>query len=135
MKKAFVAIASGALCAVLWTAAIPGIASAQAQPYPARPVKVIVPFAPGGVVDVIARMWAVRMSQNLGQQFYIENHAGAGGNVGMGVASRQPPDGYTVLAAASSFAVNLGLYKKSSYEAKDFTAVTLLAATPNLLLH
>src|SRR5439155_1644278 len=69
---------------------------ASAQPYPNRAVKVIVPFAPGGVTDTIARLWAQRMSQGLGQQFYVENHGGGGSNLGMGLAARQPADGYTI---------------------------------------
>jgi tripartite-type tricarboxylate transporter receptor subunit TctC len=111
------------------------MASAQAQGYPNRPVRVIVPFAPGGVTDVVARLWAQRMSQNLGQQFYVENHAGGGSNLGMGLAARQPADGYSILIAASSFAVNPGLYNKIPYDPfKDFAPVTLIAATPNVLV-
>ena len=112
-----------------------GLTPGAAQDYPSRPVKVIVPFAPGGVVDVVARLWAQQMSQSLGQQFYIENHAGGGGNLGMGVAARQPADGYTVLVASSSFTINPGLYKKLPYDPeKDFEAVTMLASTPNVLV-
>ena len=69
------------------------IGGAEAQSYPTRPVKVIVPFAPGGVADTIARMWAQNLSQSLGQNFYVENHGGGGSNIGMGLAARQPADG------------------------------------------
>jgi tripartite-type tricarboxylate transporter receptor subunit TctC len=110
-------------------------ASGPASDYPNRPVKVIVPFAPGGVTDVIARLWALRMSSNLGQQFYVENHAGGGSNLGMGVAARQPSDGYSIMVGASSFTINPVLYKKIPYDPfKDFTAVSLLAATPGVLI-
>jgi tripartite-type tricarboxylate transporter receptor subunit TctC len=110
-------------------------ASAPASDYPNRPVKVIVPFAPGGVTDVIARLWALRMSSNLGQQFYVENHAGGGSNLGMGVAARQPSDGYSLMVGASSFTINPVLYRKIPYDPfKDFTAVSLLAATPGVLV-
>jgi tripartite-type tricarboxylate transporter receptor subunit TctC len=103
--------------------------------YPNRPVKVIVPFAPGGVTDVVARLWAQRMSSNLGQQFYVENHAGGGSNLGMGVGARQPADGYALMVGASSFTINPVLYKKIPYDPfKDFTAVSLLASTPGVII-
>jgi tripartite-type tricarboxylate transporter receptor subunit TctC len=96
---------------------------------------VIVPFAPGGVTDVIARLWAQRMSEGLGQQFYVENHAGGGSNLGMGTAARQPADGYSLMVGASSFTINPVLYKKIPYDPfKDFTAVSLLATTPGVLI-
>ncbi len=111
------------------------IGGAEAQSYPTRPVKVIVPFAPGGVADTIARMWAQNLSQSLGQNFYVENHGGGGSNIGMGLAARQPADGYAVLVAASSFTVNPSLYAKIPYDPlKDFTPVTLLASTKNVLV-
>jgi tripartite-type tricarboxylate transporter receptor subunit TctC len=98
-------------------------------------VKVIVPFAPGGVADVIARLWAQNMSQSLGQNFYVENHGGGGSNIGMGLAARQPGDGYAVLVAASSFTINPSLYAKIPYDPlKDFAPVTLLASTKNVLV-
>jgi tripartite-type tricarboxylate transporter receptor subunit TctC len=103
--------------------------------YPNRPVKVIVPFAPGGVTDVIARMWAQRMTQSSGQNFYVENLGGGGSNIGMGIAARQAPDGYAILLAATSFTVNPSLYNKIAYDPfKDFAPVTLVASTPNVLV-
>jgi tripartite-type tricarboxylate transporter receptor subunit TctC len=116
-------------------ALLAGITGASGETYPARQVKVIVPFAPGGVTDVIARLWAQAMSESLGQQFYIENHGGGGGNLGMALAARQPADGYTVLVASSSLTINPSLYNKLTYDpVKDFDAVTLLATTPNVLV-
>jgi tripartite-type tricarboxylate transporter receptor subunit TctC len=103
--------------------------------YPNRPVKVIVPFSPGGVTDSVARLWAQRMSVELGQQFYVENHAGGGSNVGMGVAARQAADGYSLLVGASSFITNPALYKKIPYDPfKDFTPVSIMASTPAVLI-
>src|ERR1700738_3118673 len=102
-------------CGIALMIATPGYTQTASEPaanYPSRPVKVIVPFAPGGVTDVIARLWAQRMSANLSQQFYGENHAGGGSNLGMGVAARQPADGYSLMVGASSFIVNPVLYKK-----------------------
>ncbi len=78
--------------------------TAQAQgSYPDRPVKMIVPFAAGGPTDVVARLLAQKLSEKFGQQFYIENMAGAGGNLGMGAAARSPADGYTILFVSSSY--------------------------------
>src|SRR3972149_1910554 len=106
-----------------------------AQNYPARPVRVIVPFAPGGPTDVMARILAQKLSEGLGQQFVVENRAGAGGNIGMGVAAKAAPDGYTVLVASSSYVVNPSLYAKAGYDPyKDFAPVTVAAASPNVLV-
>ena len=107
----------------------------DAATYPNHPVKVIVPFAAAGPTDVIARMLAQRLSERLGQQFYVENHAGAGGNLGMGMAAREPADGYSILVVSSSFVVNPSLYAKIPYDPyKDFAPVTLAAASPNVLV-
>lgn len=113
-------------------AALPRTAFAQA--YPARPVRFIVPFVPGGSTDVIARLVAQRLYASLGQQFYIENHGGAGGNIGMGMAASAPADGYTLLVISNSFFLNASLYSKVPYDPeKDFTAISLLATSPYLL--
>jgi tripartite-type tricarboxylate transporter receptor subunit TctC len=107
---------------------------ASAQPYPAKPVKIIVPFAPAGPTDVFARLIAQRLTQNLGQQFYVENQAGAGGNLGMGNAARAAPDGYTIVFVSTSYIVNPSLFAKIPYDPyKDFAPVTLAAISPNLL--
>ena len=79
---------------------------AQAQVYPARAVRVIVPFAPGGITDVLARLIAEKWSENLGKQFYVENVTGGSGNIGMGQAAKAAPDGYTILTAFVSYVVN-----------------------------
>src|SRR5262249_38694706 len=117
-----------AACAGLFTAA----ALAQSPGYPDRPVKIIVPFAAAGPTDVVARLIALKLSGTYGQQFYIENMAGAGGNLGMGAAARAPADGYTILFVSSSYTVNPSLYAKPPYDPdKDFAPVTKAAGSPN----
>jgi tripartite-type tricarboxylate transporter receptor subunit TctC len=109
--------------------------AALAQSYPAKPVRVVVPFAPAGPADVLARLITLKLSQSLGQQFYIENQAGAGGNLGMGAAARAAPDGYTIAVVSTSFVVNPSLYPKIPYDPyKDFAPVTLAAVSPNVLV-
>jgi len=103
-----------------------GVASAAAQTYPAKPVRVIVPFAPGGPTDVFARLIAQKMSEQTGKQFYVENVGGAGGNVGHGRAAQAAPDGYTILVTGGSHVNNPFLYDHVPYDPiKDFDAVTL----------
>jgi len=106
--------------------------SAFAQQYPTKPVRIIVPFPPGGVTDIVGRLVAQKLSERLGQQFYIENIGGAGGNLGMANAARSPGDGYTILFASSSIVVNPSLYSKIPFDVeKDFIPVTKAGATPN----
>jgi tripartite-type tricarboxylate transporter receptor subunit TctC len=107
---------------------------AWAQTYPARPVRGIVPFAPGGATDIIARVISQELSRRLGQQFYVDNVAGASGNIGTGQAAKAAPDGYTVLFAFSSFVTNPSIFDKVPYDPlKDFAPVTLLATAPAVL--
>ena len=107
---------------------------AWAESYPTRSVRMIVPFAPGGPVDVLTRLITQKLTQSLGQQFYVENQAGAGGNLGMGAGARAAPDGYTVTVVSTSFLVNPSLYPKIPYDPrKDFAPVTLAAVSPNVL--
>jgi tripartite-type tricarboxylate transporter receptor subunit TctC len=113
---------------------MPGTVRAQ-EPYPNKPVKVIVPFAPGGPSDVTARIIFNEMSKNIGKQFFIENHAGAGANIGITLAARSAPDGYTVLLSSSSLWLNPSTYPKLAYDpSKDFIAISLVATTPNSLV-
>jgi tripartite-type tricarboxylate transporter receptor subunit TctC len=119
---------------LVFCAALVAAQAALAQTYPSRPVKMIVPFAPAGPTDVFARLLAQKLSQDLGQQFFIENQVGGGGNIGMGNAARAPGDGHTILFVSSSFVVNPSLYAKIPYDPyKDFAPVTLAAVSPNLL--
>jgi tripartite-type tricarboxylate transporter receptor subunit TctC len=103
-----------------------GIVSAAAQNYPSRPVRVIVPFAPGGPTDVFARLMSQKLSEQTGKQFYVENVGGAGGNAGSGRAAQAAPDGYTILVTGGSHLNNPFLYSQIPYDPlKDFDAVTL----------
>jgi tripartite-type tricarboxylate transporter receptor subunit TctC len=112
-----------------------GAARSWAQAYPNRPVRVVVGFPAGGPTDVIARLVAQRLSDSLGQQFYVENVGGAGGNTASGQVARATPDGYTIMAISTGFLVNPSLYAKVPYDAlKDFAAVTLVAVSPNVVV-
>jgi tripartite-type tricarboxylate transporter receptor subunit TctC len=107
--------------------------AAAAQDYPTRPVRMIVPFAPGGPTDVIARVVAQKLSEGLGQQVVVDNRAGAGGNLGMGLAANAPADGHTLIVVSSSFVVNPGLYDQIPYDPyKSFIPVSNMAASPNV---
>src|SRR5580698_3030552 len=100
----------------------------KAQSYPARTVRVIVPYSPGGPTDVCARLIAQKLSDRLGKQFYVEDITGAGGNIGTGQAARAAPDGYTILITVNSYVINPTLYEKVPYDAlRDFEAVTQIA--------
>lgn len=111
------------------SAAIVGFAiapAAWAQNYPDRPVRVIVPYAPGGPTDVIARLISLKLSELVGKQFYIENIPGGGGNIGMGRAVQAKPDGYTILFVAPPYVINPTLHEKVPFDPnKDFDPVTL----------
>jgi tripartite-type tricarboxylate transporter receptor subunit TctC len=110
----------------------PRIAGAQA--YPARPVRVIVPFAPAGPTDVFARLMAQKLSEQMGAQFYVENIAGAGGNIGAGRAAQAPADGYTILVNGGNHVVNPALYPHVPYDPiKDFDPVTIAVSAPAVL--
>ena len=128
-RRKFLQIGAGAL-------ALPAASRlVHAQAYPSRPVRVIVPFAPGGQTDVVARLIAQKLSERLGQQFYVENAAGAGGNIGAGRAVQAAPDGYTILFIdAIGYAANPTLYTKLPYDpATDFEAVAIGATTMQVL--
>jgi len=109
---------------------------AGAQAYPSRPVKLVVPFPPGGSLDITGRLIAQRLSEMWGQAVVVENKPGAGGNIGADFVAKSPPDGYTILLGAlSTHAVNPNLYAKMPYDAvKDFAPITLIAITPNVLV-
>jgi tripartite-type tricarboxylate transporter receptor subunit TctC len=111
-------------------------ASPQAQDYPNRPVKIVVPYPPGGSNDVIARILAQRLSEELKQQFIVENRAGANGNVGAAAVATGDPDGYTLLLTAPGpLTINQSLYSKLSFDPlKDFAPVALVASVPIVLM-
>jgi len=103
--------------------------------YPSKPVRIVVSFAAGGPTDIVARVMGAKMGDLLGQQFVVENKAGAGGNTGADMAAKSAPDGYTLLmATVSTHAINPGLYSKMPYDpVRDFTPVGQVGVTPTLL--
>lgn len=107
--------------------------SAAAQSYPNKPIKMIVTFAPAGPTDVIGRVIAQKVGESWGQQVVVENIAGAGGNIGVAAAARMPADGYTVVVVSTGYIINPSLYAKVPYEFKDFTPVSLVAQSPDVL--
>jgi tripartite-type tricarboxylate transporter receptor subunit TctC len=107
---------------------------AMAQAYPARPVRVVVPFAPGGLNDIAGRLIGQWLSERLGQQFIIENRPGGGGNIGIEAVVRAPADGYTLLAVGSSAAINATLYEKLGYNfIRDITPVASTIRVPQVM--
>jgi tripartite-type tricarboxylate transporter receptor subunit TctC len=110
------------------------VATASAQSYPTRSVRLIVPAAAGGPSDIMARIIAQKLSEAWGQQFIVENMPTGAGNVAVGMVAKSPPDGYTILTPTSAIIVNPSLYAKLSYDTvRDFAAVTLAAASPHVL--
>jgi tripartite-type tricarboxylate transporter receptor subunit TctC len=108
---------------------------AWAQPYPAKPVRIIVPSPPAGGTDIVGRVLAEHFSKTLGQQFFVENKPGAGNLIGIEAAARSAPDGYTLLMTASTLVLNSVLYKKVPYDPlKDFAPITIAATAPNILI-
>ncbi|KQP37146.1 tripartite tricarboxylate transporter substrate binding protein [Pseudorhodoferax sp. Leaf274] len=119
---------AAALCA-LATGLVAGGALAQA--YPSKPVKLVVPYPPGGPTDIVARVIAQRLQTQTGQPFDIENLAGAGGNTGAAAVARAAPDGYTLLVATTAHAINPSLFKNLSYQfGRDFAPITQLTSGP-----
>ena len=123
------------LAGVLLALSLPAQAQAPAGAYPVKPVKVIVPYPPGGPTDIVARVVFQQVSDSTGQQFVVENHAGAGGNIGAEAVARAPADGYTLLVATTAHAINMSLFKSLNYDVlKDFAPVTLLTQGPLVLV-
>jgi tripartite-type tricarboxylate transporter receptor subunit TctC len=127
-RRQFLQIATGLAFA-------PALASfALAQRYPARAVRVIVPYAPAGPADILARLTAQKLSEQLGKQFYVENVGGGGGNIGMGQGARAAPDGYTVLVVPPNLVANPAMYDTVPYDPyKDFDPVTVAVSAPTVL--
>jgi tripartite-type tricarboxylate transporter receptor subunit TctC len=111
-------------------------ATVQAQTYPSKPIRMIVPFPPGGTTDILARAIGAELTKAWGQPVVIENRPGAGGNIGSEAVARSPGDGYTLLmGTVGTHGINPSLYKKMPYDAvKDFAPVTLVALVPNILV-
>ncbi|HEY8243670.1 MAG TPA: tripartite tricarboxylate transporter substrate-binding protein, partial [Casimicrobiaceae bacterium] len=125
-KIAFIAVAAAAL------ALVPPV---HAQDYPNRPVKVIVPFSPGGAVDGPTRIVAQKLSERLGQQVVVENKPGAGATLGAGEVAKAAPDGYTLLLASQTNAISATMYRKLPFDPiEDFAPVMLIGEEPGVLV-
>jgi tripartite-type tricarboxylate transporter receptor subunit TctC len=112
-----------------------GLRQARAAAYPERPIKIIVPFAPAGPTDIMARILSIHLGEAIGGTVIVENKPGAGGNIGIGVAAHAEPDGYTLLITSSAYVVNPGLYAKVPYDPyKDFAPIAELGTSPNVIL-
>jgi tripartite-type tricarboxylate transporter receptor subunit TctC len=109
-------------------------ATAQAQPYPSKPIRLVVPYSPGAGTDTIARILAQKTGEALGQQVVIDNRPGAGGTIGTEVVAKSPADGYTLLFAPTSHAINPGIYPKLGYDTlRDFAPISVVASLPVVL--
>ncbi|MCD6040594.1 MAG: transporter [Burkholderiales bacterium] len=108
--------------------------TATAQTYPSRPVRIVVGFAPGGGVDISARLLASKLSDYLGQQFVVENKPGAGTNIAAVEVAKSAPDGYTLFMNSPAVVINTSLYAKPPYQLSEFTGVSIFSATTNLLV-
>jgi len=125
-----------ALSACLFSAALLTSFTVAAQEFPSRPVRIVVPFAAGGGVDILTRTLAQHLGERLGQQVLVEDRPGAGGNLGVDAVAKAPADGYTLLMATTgTHTINPGLYAKLPFDAeRDFKPITLIASVPNLLV-
>jgi tripartite-type tricarboxylate transporter receptor subunit TctC len=120
-----------ASCALLTGAILP----AGAQPYPSRPVRMVVPYAAGGGVDIVARAVGQELAKRLGQPVLVENRTGAGSNIGSDFVAKATPDGYTLLMASPANAINMSLYRKMPYDTqRDLAPVALVGAVPSVLV-
>jgi tripartite-type tricarboxylate transporter receptor subunit TctC len=128
------AVGAGLVCAVLAIGLSFAGESRAADNYPDHKIRLIVPFAAGGPTDVIARMVAEQLSNAWGQQLYVENMPGAGGNLGVETGGRAAPDGYTIVVVSTGFIINPSMYSKIGYDPiKDFAPISLVAASPNVV--
>src|SRR5262249_20799345 len=133
-RVAILCVAMALLLIVLSAGLSHAQGTGQGQAYPNRPVRIVVPFAPGGVTDVMARRLAQKLSESLGKEFFVDNRAGAGGNIGTGVAASSPADGYTLVLTSSSYVINPAIHAKIPYDPeKDLTPVTISAVSPNIV--
>jgi tripartite-type tricarboxylate transporter receptor subunit TctC len=122
----------GLLCTLVMLAAL--VLDAGAQSYPSKPVRFIVPYAPGGSSDIIARIHGQRLTETLGQSFVVDNRPGAGGTIGTDILAKSPPDGYTLILQDMPHTINPAVYGRLPYDpVKDFTTITLVARAPQWL--
>jgi tripartite-type tricarboxylate transporter receptor subunit TctC len=123
------------LASPLLAASLTGATSTQAQDYPARAIRFLVPFPPGGASDAFARILSQKMTETWGQQVVIDNRPGAGGNLAAELALKSPPDGYTIIIVGMSHAVNISIYPKLNYDPeRDFAGITQVASVETFLL-
>jgi tripartite-type tricarboxylate transporter receptor subunit TctC len=121
--------------ASLALAALLAASAAQAQQYPAKPVRLVVPFPAGGPADLVARLLSAKLTEHWGQPLVVENRGGAGGNIGTAAVAKSPADGYTLLLTTSVFMCNPSLYKSTGYDPfKDFAPVTLVGISATIIV-
>jgi len=124
-----------ASCGIVAAIALAGAGPVAAQAWPAKPVRIVVPFTPGGGLDIQARLFGKKFYETLGQTFVVENRTGAGGLIGAEAVARSAPDGYTLLFSSASLAVNVSLYKKLAFDpVKDFDPVSWVSSVPLVLV-
>jgi tripartite-type tricarboxylate transporter receptor subunit TctC len=132
-RRDIIRAAGRVIAAIAATALGPRVAGAAG--FPERPIKIIVPFAPAGPTDIMARILARHLGEALGGTVVVENRPGAGGNIGIGIAAHADADGYTLLVTSSAYVVNPSLYAKIPYDPyKDFVAIAELGTSPNVIL-
>lgn len=132
-RRAVLFAGMAALATTLLSA--PGVSTAQAHEWPSKPIRLVVPFPPGGSTDAVGRMLGAQLAERLGQSVVIENRGGASGTIGSNVVAKADPDGYTLLlSGVGSNAIGYSLYKEIAYQDSEFAHVSLLAAGPNVLV-
>ena len=115
--------------------AIGGVGLAQAQQYPAKPIRLLVQFPPGGAADAIARLLGQKLTESWGQQVVVDNRTGAGGNIAVEICARAAPDGYTLVVVSPTIVINPSLYRNVTWDPiRDFAPITLVGTLPNMLM-
>lgn len=125
---------SGMRMAAVWVIVLALVPPCAAQGYPSKPIRLIVPFTPGGGTDILARVIGQKLTESMGQQVIVDNRAGAGGNIGAELAAKASPDGHTILMVSASYTVNAGLYKLAFDPVRDLAPVTQVASVPFVLV-
>ena len=121
--------------AMTWSAGVVMAQAPTAANYPSRPIKIIVPFAPGGTTDMLARLVGQRLTQSWGQPVVIENKPGAGATLGADLVAKSPGDGYTLLMGAAHHTIAQKVYSKLNYQIdRDFSPITVVAMVPNMVV-